>query len=252
MRRLRNNHSGQILIIAALAIAFLITSTIVYTYQISQVTNTDQPFTAQDFVRNVQLGSRNLIIGSLANISNGRSNETLETVLNRWSSFVESQYYLGRCTLGYELCEDSSYSSGLWISWGDDGSGVTGAKVDFSMALTDGGTEMSVNYPVNITSSLSTSGAYSGNATFGYNVSMVIHVSNEGEPALAKNLTVYYKTSSGWLEAGQLGSYSLNDYGNGTYSVSFTILGSWTSWVSVNLYDEREIFVQTTLLLNHS
>jgi len=111
---------------------------------------------------------------------------------------------------------------------------------------------MSVNYPENITSSLSISGTYTGNVTFGYNVSMIIHVRNEGEPALAKNLTVFYQTLSGWLEAGQLGSYSLNDYGNGTYSVSFTILESWTSWVSVNVYDEREISVQTALLLNQS
>ena len=252
MRRLRRNRSGQVLIIAALAIAFLISSTIVYTYQTSRVANTDQPFTVQDFVRNVKLGSRNLIIGSLANVSRGGNNETLDANLNRWSSFVKSQYYLGQCILGYELCEVSPYSSGLWILWGEDGSGVTGAKVDFSMALTDGGTDMSVNYPENITSSLSISGTYTGNVTFGYNVSMIIHVRNEGEPALAKNLTVFYQTLSGWLEAGQLGSYSLNDYGNGTYSVSFTILESWTSWVSVNVYDEREISVQTALLLNQS
>jgi hypothetical protein len=252
MRRLKRNHSGQVLIIAALAIAFLISSTIVYTYQSSRVANVNQPFTAQDFVRNVKLGSRNLVIGCLANISGGGNNESLEANLDRWLSFVESQYYLGQCTLGCELCEDSPYSSGLWMSWGEDGSGVTSAKVDFSMALTGEGTEMSVNYPVNVMSSLSISGAYSGNETSGYNVSMIIYVRNEGEPALAKNLTVYYQIFSGWLDARQLGSYALNDYGNGTYGVSFTILGSWTSWVSVNIYDEREIFVRTTLLLTQS
>jgi len=249
MMRLRRNRSGQVLIIAALAIAFLISSTIVYTYQTSRATSNGQLFTAQDFVRNVKLGSRNLIIGCLANVSNGGKNETLRASLDRWCSFVENQYYLGQCTLYYEFYKDLPYSYGLWISWGENGLGVISAKMDFSMALTNEGTEISVNYPLNITSSLSISGTFSGNPS---NVSMVIHVSNEGEPALAKNLTVYYQTPSGWLEAGQLGSYSLKDYGNGTYNVSFTVSESWTNWVSVNIYDNREIFVKTSLLLNES
>ena len=252
MRGFRRNRSGQVLILAALAIAFIISSTIVYTYQNSRALHVEQPFSTEDTVRIVKSGSRNLIIGSLANISYGGDSGILNSNLDRWSSFVESQYYLGHCILSYELCEASPYSAGLWVSWEDEGSGVTSAKVDFSMNLTDGGTEISVNYPVNVTSSLSVSGTYSVISPFSRDVNMVIHVSNEGEPALTKNLTVYYQTGFGWFDAGELSSYSLTDYGNGTYSVSFTVPWFWNRWVSVEIYDAREIFVQAALLLQEA
>ena len=69
----------------------------------------------------------------------------------RWCSFVESQYYYGKCVLGFNLCETSPYSSGVWVSWGTDGSGVTSCKADFSMNLTNEGTEITVDYAVNVT-----------------------------------------------------------------------------------------------------
>jgi hypothetical protein len=249
MKEFRRNRSGQVLILAALAIAFIISSTIVYVYQNSHVLDAKQSVSANDAVRIVKSGSRNLVIGSLAKISCGGDNDTLGSNLERWSSFVESQYYSGHCVLSYDLCEDSPYSSGLWMSWGEDGLGVTSAKADFSMALTDGGTEISANYPVNVTSSISISGSFLADPPLSYNVSMIIHVRNEGGPALAKNLTVRYQNASGWWDVGELGSYSLADYGNGTYGVSFTVPWSWTYWVSASVYDTREILVQATLLL---
>ncbi len=245
MMRHRRNSSGQVLIVAALAIAFLISATIVYTYQTSQVASTGQPFTAQDFIRNVKLGSRNLIIGCLVNVSNGGNNETLETGLKRWSSFVESQYYLGKCVLEFELCGNSLYSDGLWINWNEDGSGVASAKADFTLNLSEDQIDIIVTYPVNITSSFLSNGAYYSNPAFWQDVNIIIKLFNEGKPALADNLTVYYKHTSGWRNAEQLSSYLMTDYGNGTYSVSFTVSRFWTHQISVRISDKRNIFVQT-------
>jgi len=74
---LRNN-SGQVLLIAALAIALIISSLTLYVYETRQsIISADRSSRLNDFIRNVKIGSRNLIIGSLANISNEETNETL-------------------------------------------------------------------------------------------------------------------------------------------------------------------------------
>ena len=250
MRNLRQNRSGQVLILAALAVALMIASTIVYVYQTSRVLNEEHPFSPEEFVRIVKLGSRNLVIGSLANISYGGANQTLETNLDRWGSFVEAQYYFGECSLGFELCEDAPYSSGLRIIWGDNGSGITSAKVDFSLNLTSEGADVDVVYPVNVTTSLSISAVSQWQQGY-HEINVTIHLYNEGEPALAKNLTVYYQNLFGaWVNAGSLDSYLLEDFGNGTYKASFTVGPPRISdrEIMVECYDQREIYVKATTI----
>ncbi len=246
MRSLRSNRSGQVLIIAALAVALLISSTIVYTYQTSRVTNVSQPFAVQDFVRNVKLGSRNLVIGCLVDITGGGTT-ILNTNLDRWIDFVKSQYYLGECVLDFELCDDEPYSYGLWQSWNEDGCGVSSAKADFTLNLSDSEIEVVVTFPVNVTSSVLSYGAHYSNPAFWQDINMTINLYNEGEPALAEDLEVYYQHTSGWRNAEQLSSYSLADYGNGTYRVFFTVSRFWTHQLSIRTYDQRNIYVQSVL-----
>jgi|GEM_PF-403030 len=246
MRTLRSNRSGQVLIIAALAVALLISSTIAYTYQTSRVTNVSQPFSVQDFVRNVKIGTRNLMIGSLVNLAGGGT-ETLGTNLDRWVDFVRSQYYLGECVLDFELCGDGPYSDGLWQSWTGNGFGVSSVKGDFTLNLSDSQSEVIVAFPVNITSSISSNGAYYSNPAFWQNINMAINLFNEGEPALAEDIAVYYQHTSGWRNAEQLSDYSLTDYGNGTYHISFTVSRFWTHQLSIRVYDQRSIYVQSPL-----
>jgi len=247
MRSLRSNRSGQVLIIAALAVALLISSTIVYTYQTSRVTSISQPFAVQDFVRNIKLSARNLMIGCLVNLTGGGDTETLETNLNRWSSFVKSHYYLGKCVLNFELCNNEPYSNGLWQSWNEDGFGVSSIKADFTLNLTDSQSEVIVAFPVNITSSVVSSGIYYSNPAFWQDVNMTINLYNEGESALAEDLAVYYQHTSGWRNAEQLSGYSLIDYGNGTYRVFFTVSRFWTHQLSIRIFDQRNIYVQSIL-----
>lgn len=249
MRRARDNCSGQVLILAALAIALIISATILYVYQTSRVVpNGDHPFSLNGYVRNVKLGSRNLMIGSLANISQGGDIQILQTNLERWVSFVESQYHFGKCSLNFELCENSPYSSGVWTEWGSDGSGVTSAEADFSMNLTDKGAEMKVAYAVNVTTSIGVSAVSRWLLDMHY-INVTISVYNEGELALAHNVTVYYEwNEGGWVDASTLDSYVLTDHGNGTYLATFEVRPprTYNRGIRVHCYDRRVIYAQTS------
>jgi len=248
MRRLRRNNSGQVLILAALAIAFIISSVMVYVYQTSRGLSMERSSMMNGFVRNVKLGSRNLVTGSLANISWGGSNETLNSNLQRWESFVESNYYLGESAFSFELCEDYPYSSGLRIFWGTNGFGVSSAKVDFSLNLTDESGELTTRYSVNVTTHIvinATSQWISGV----HLINVTIRVFNEGFPALCENLTVYYRDGWGnWQEAGPSNLYTLEDYGNGTYVARFVVGPPRVEnrEIRVECFDQREIYVEAT------
>jgi len=248
MRGLKNNRSGQVLVLAALAIAFIISATLVYVYEASRVSGSERLSSPGDYVRIVKLGSMNLVIGTLANISHGGDDRILESNLERWGSFVQRQHYLGEFSLGFELCEDAPYSSGLRMSWGDDGFGVTSASADFSVNLTDSGTDVTVDYSVNVTTSVSV-GAVSRWAANTHWINVTVNLCNEGEPALANNLTVYYETNDGgWEDAGLLDDYLLVDSGNGTYVASFTVgpPRMHDRGIRVECYDLREIHVEAT------
>jgi len=244
--------SGQIIILTALTMAFIILSTTIYIYQISQNLHPeDQHLHLRGFIGNVKIASRILMMGILANISNGGENGSLRYNLQRLRSFIESNYHRGRCTLSFRLCEVSPYSSGLWIFWGTDGFGVSSAKVDFSLNLADEREEVIVEYSINITTHILIS-ATSKRVRFPgfYIIRVTIRVFNEGSPALCKNLTIYYTDYTGnWREAGSLRFYTLKDYGNGTYSARFLIFeptGVLNRKVRVLCFDRREIRVIAT------
>mgnify|MGYP000642665884 CR=1 FL=1 len=243
------NNSGQVLLIAALAIALIISSLMLYVYETSQsVSSADRSLGLNGFIRNVKMGSRNLVIGSLANISSGGENKTLRINLQRWRSFVESHYYAGKCSLSYELCEDSPYSSGLWMYWGTEGLGVSSAEVDFSLSLSDKSGGADVAYSINITTHIEIS-AVSKWILESHVVNVTIHLFNEGSPALCRNITIYYKTSFNgiWRDASTSNDYLLKDYGNGTYIARFTIKGQprvYNREIMVECFDRRDIFVK--------
>lgn len=248
MRKIKSNRSGQVLILAALAIAFIISSVMVYVYQTSRSLSMERPLMLDSFVRNVKIGTRNLVIGSLANISTGGSNETLEDNLERWESFLEARYYLGECSFSFEPWEDDPYSSGIRIFWGTDGLGVSSAKADFSLNLTDENGEMSVRFSLNITSHILISAISRWTSPPGrHGINVTIHLLNEDSPALAENITIYYRDKFGaWHNAGLLDSYVLEDYGNGTYVARFTVGVPRVEnrEIRVEVFDQREIYIE--------
>ena len=244
--------SGQIIILAALTIAFTILSTTIYIYQISQNLHPeDRSLHLRGFIGNVKIASRTLMMGSLANISNGGENGSLRYNLQRLRSFIESNYHRGKCILSFRLCEFSPYSSGLWIFWGTDGFGVSSAKADFSLNLADEREEITTEYSINITTHILVSATSRRVRVPGfYVIRVTIRVFNEGSPALCKNLTIYYTDYYGsWREAGSLKFYALRDYGNGTYSARFLVFepgGVLNRKVKVLCFDRREIRVIAT------
>lgn len=248
MKKLRKNSSGQVLILSALAIAFIILSVMVYVYQTSMSLSENRPNSLKSFLRNVKLESLNLVIGSLANISWGGSGDVLRYNFDRWGSFIESHYYLGECSFSFELYEDGLYSSGIRIFWGTDGFGVSSARVDCSLNLTDENGKITTEYSVNVTSSIKINATSKWTLSL-HQINVTINVSNEDSPALCKNLTVLYKDYVGnWQQANLLSSYILEDYGNGTYIARFTVGPPRVEnrEILVKCFDQREIRVEAS------
>lgn len=244
MRRPKRKTSAQVLILAAIAIALILVSTEVYVFQLSQDSLSENLSSPNDFATNVKLSSRNLLIGLVSNISKDKDDQILEPALERWIAFIIDNYYLGECTARFELCENGSYSSGLRMDWGQDGFGITSASVGFQMNLTGDKGDVAVYYSVNTTTSLS---VYSSSVSLNANrrlVNVRSDVSNEGGPALARNLVVHYKGLGDWSDASLSEAYRQDDFGNGTYQASF-ILEDLVTEVSVICCDSRDILVQT-------
>jgi hypothetical protein len=77
-------------------------------------------------------------------------------------------------------------------------------------------------------------------------VNVTIDLLNEAQPALAKQVTIYYKVSNSWLIPNATNNYEITDYGNGTCTASFnSYIPSPTVEVSAHVVDQREIYVQT-------
>jgi len=231
--------------VGVLVIALLLLSTVIYVYDLGKAIEEEKQNSFSDFILAVKLGSKHVIVGSLTNVSQGGPNQTLEINLKRWSSFVGGLYQSGKCILNFTLRETAPYSSGIWIFWGTNGLGVSGAYVNFSLQLLDRGTDVNLKYAINITTTLLIQGTYKEMQGNSKQVNVTCNLLNEGSPALAENLTPYYKNLDDWLTPGPQNNYTITDYGNGTYFMSFVAdISSTTVEVSVHASDQREISVQ--------
>jgi len=81
-KNLGGKSSGQLLIVAALSIAVLISSTTIYVYEVSRETNSVKNNSISDFVLAVKQSTRNAMISSLVNVSNGGERTVLTDNLN--------------------------------------------------------------------------------------------------------------------------------------------------------------------------
>jgi len=244
----KRNCSGQVLLVGVLVIAMLLLSTEIYVYDLGKAVEEGKQNPFSDFILAVKLGSKHVVVASLANVSQGGTNQTLEINLKRWSSFVGRLYQYGKCILNFTLRETAPYSSGIWISWGTNGVGVSGAYTNFTLQLLDRGTDVNLKYAINITTTLLIQGTYrkmQGNST---QVNVTCNLLNEGNPTLAESLTLYYKNLDDWLTPGPQNNYTLVDYGNGTYFMSFVAdISSSIVEVSVHASDQQGINVQTNV-----
>ncbi|UCE29326.1 MAG: hypothetical protein JSV85_00905 [Candidatus Bathyarchaeota archaeon] len=244
----KGNSSGQILIVAVLIIALLIISTQLYVYEFGGTIGEANPNSFANSIFAVRLNTQHVVIGSLANISRGGSNQTLSDNLQEWASFVGRQYQHGKLILNFTTRETTPYSSGIWISWGTNGLAVSGAYVNFTLRLSDRGPNVNTTHAVNITTAIRINGTYKALQGNDVQVNVTCNLLNEAKPALVENTTLYYKNETDWLPVNPQNNYTIMNYGNGTYFMSFVAnIPSSNVEVSMHAYDYRGIYVQTSV-----
>jgi hypothetical protein len=244
-RKRRANSSGQLLIVAALAIAILISSTTIYVYELSKETNNSDASSIGSFVLALKQSTRNAMASSLANVSNGGEKSVLVTNLNRLSQVFRNINNLGICRLDFTPLSDSNYDSGTWLSWNTSDMGVSSAYANFTLEYYDSAMNVTLDYAVNVTTAVTISGYYTKLGGDEKLVNLTCNVYNEGKSSLAKNMTLFYERLGSWLPVDSSNSLFIMDYGNGTYHISFTVATpSNAVQVSVHIYDLRDIFVQ--------
>ncbi|NWG10673.1 hypothetical protein HXY33_02815 [Candidatus Bathyarchaeota archaeon] len=244
-KRLATNRSGQLLIIAALTIAILISSTMIYVYEVSRETNSQDYVPISNFVLAIKQSTRNTMISSLANVSNGGESSVLAANLNEFSQVSQSLSHFGTCHLAFTLLNNSNYDDGIWLSWNTSDIGVSSAYSDFTLRIYSLAENLTLDYDVNITTSITVSGYYTRLVGDEKQVNLTCNMYNEGEPALAENFTLLYENLGSWIPVNSSNSLSVTDYGNGTYSIAFTVsVPSDSVQVSAYVYDLRNVFVR--------
>jgi hypothetical protein len=244
-RQHKRASSGQILAVSALVIALIMTSTAMYIYELSGNIGEADLHLLNDFVNSVELGSRHAIIAALANITNAGQNETLAAYLNEWKAAVLRQYWLGEFTLDYTLKDTSPYSSGLHISWGTGGNGISEAYAVFQLNASGRDMEMQRSFNVNVSTGLHIQGYMTQITPTTKQVTITCSLFNEGQPAVAESIVLYYEEAGQWLAPDAANNYVVVNYGNGTYLATFTVETLSSSLgVSAHVFDERSILVQ--------
>jgi len=244
----RKGNSGQILLIATFIMASLLLSSQMYIFEVGKSTTETELNSLENFVLAVKLGSKHVAIGSLANASNGGQISSFSLNLQKWSSLISNQFQFGKSSLYYTLSEAAPYTSGFWIYQGINGYGFSSAYANFTYRLSDREVTIDQNYFVNITTAIiieSTFQIISGNEK---QINITVNVLNEMEPALAKQIRVYYERSGAWLIPDETNNYTILDYGTGSYLVSFVAdIPSSSVAVSAQVIDQREIYSQANV-----
>jgi len=233
-------------VIAVLVVSLVLLSTQLYIYEVGRSLEDTESLRVNDFVLAVKLGSKHVVTSALANVSVGGSSSILSENLKRWASFTAGLYQFGKPVLNFTLRNTSPYSNGTRLSWGTNGFGISSVYVTFNFSLSDRQANIQLPYSENVTTSLVVESVYRTLQGALKQINVTCKVLNEGNPALAENVTVLYEKSGSWLRADEQSSYSFTDYGNGTYLISFqeTYSPSENINVSAQIYDLREIYVK--------
>jgi len=235
--KFRGNSSGQLLVVAALAIAMLIASASIYVYELGVEQNSQGSLQTANFIPVIKQCTRNALISSLANISNGGSRTVLSANLEELAETLRSLKQQAIFQLAFSLHNDSNYESGVWLLWSAEGFGVSSVYTNFELSV-QGAENLELNYALNITTTVLVEGFYIGNGDE-KNVTLMCRIYNEGNPAQAKNISIFYELDEAWVPANPL----VLDFGNGTYIISFTaLITSNNVHISAQVTDLRGIF----------
>jgi hypothetical protein len=243
-RKSRNpKSSGQALIISSLIIAVLLLSTTYYVFEIRRSVTNDETTTNFN-LEAIKLSTTNTMISALANITNGGDRGVLTADLNKLSSTIRNHFYGGQCLLEFTPLNTSSYSEGTSISWDQDGMGSSSSYVDFAVNLSGPTDTYYSEYQTNVTTTLVLGSIYSSSGTK-KTVNVTCQMLNENEPALAKDISMFYQNETGgpWIMADSSSNLIMNDFGNGTYLISFNVNAQDFLQVSANTHDLRDVLV---------
>jgi hypothetical protein len=247
-RNFRTNSSGQLLIVAALAVALLISSTTLYVFELSDGNTNAYSESFNDLILSLKQSIKHTMISSLGNVSNGGERTVVALDLDELAQAFRELNRYGFCNLTYVLANDSRYNSGVWLSWNTNGMGVSSAYVDAGLSVYGATEQVVVDYGLNITTATLLTGDYTVVAGDEKLVNLTCNIYNEGKSALAKNITVYYENLANWTIIDASNNLSIVDRGNGTYQISFNVnVPSSSVQVSVHVFDLREIFVQANV-----
>ena len=245
-RSLKRNNSGQVIIITALLVASLLLSTAIY------VIETEKEVPTVDTGENnvfpaYQQSTRDTLISALANITNGGDTGVLTADLNKLNAAITADSYQAILQMNYTPLNAAPYQNGVWISWGADGQGSQVLMSVLPLTLQSSSTSSNLEYDVNVTTEVDLSGYLQLNSNY-TQVNLTVNILNEGKPALAQNFTFYFENATdGWVK---VDSPSINDFGNGTYAVSFTTETDQSSdplLVSMLCQDQRGITVEANV-----
>ena len=181
----------------------------------------------------------------------GEADANLGSYLVRWESFVGGDYAYGLCYLNSTPASQAPYSEGIWIDWGKNGEGVTGAVSDYTFNISGRGAAADLSFTVNMTTRLQVSGSFQDMGGDSKAVTITMQLTSDGSPALYSDATPEVMTSTGWADMTALGDYAEQDHGNGTYTYTFTsdISGSDVP-VRFMVHDKRGIYVMAEVPLN--
>ncbi len=235
------------LVVSSLVIALIMISTTAYVYELAGDSEVGAVHALSGHVQSIRIGTKNIVIGALANVTNTGQNRTLVTLLDRWKTAVAEHYAVGKTTLYYFLRETAPFSSGLYVAWSNEGTGVSEAFVNYAIVIKGNRVNMESTGYVNASSYLQVDGLVEQISQNSSQVTLTWNLFNEGHPALQENATLHHRGLTQWMSVDYDNDYVVTDYGNGTYRATFVLATLDSVDVSVRVLDKRGILVQANV-----
>jgi hypothetical protein len=235
--------SGQALIITSLIIAVLLLSTTYYVFEMKRTVMKDVTASNPN-LKTIRLSTTNTMISALANFTNGGEREVLIEDFNRLSSDIRDYSYEGQCVLQFTPLNSSSYADGMYIIHDQDGIGISSSYMTFVVNFSGSTEAYYSEFSTNVTTTLVLGSAYETNGTENI-VNVTCQMLNENEPALLKDVTLFYQNviDGPWTFVNSYNNLNVNDFGNGTYLISFNVQMQDFLQVSASAHDARDILV---------
>ena len=239
------------MIIAALIIAIVMLSTTSYVLNSEERIVQTQTSTTLNF-DGIKMDIRNTVISALANISNGGSPDVLTSDLIELLTVLRLQTYESKFELSFSCSNALPYMNGTWMSWNNNGSGISSSYIDSSLNVSGSTESYSLDYATNITTAIAAFSTYA-EENGQSDVNITYTVNDENGPALIETLNVYILNSANysWQNVDPSSYLASVDFGNGTYSLSFATPLTNPANISLQAIDSRGITVMTNMTSSH-